>query len=92
MTPDPCSVAAYQDSVGHHASDRDEILSILKAREDLTSDEYAQRTGRGINAVSGRFSELHDAGLIVPSGKRRPTRTGSSAKAYKLAPKPGSLF
>jgi predicted transcriptional regulator len=89
---DPCSLAAYADSAPHHQSDRDEILSILKAREDLTSDEYAQRTGRGINAVSGRFSELRDSGLIVPSGKRRPTRTGSSAKAWKLAPKSGELF
>lgn len=86
------SRAAFTDSVPHHQRDRDEILSILKVREDLTADEYALRTNRGINAVSGRFSELSQAGEIVPSGARRPTRTGSSAKAWRLAPPKGQLF
>ena len=33
--------------------------------DGLTSDEYAIRTNRGINAVSGRFTELRKAGLIL---------------------------
>jgi transcription initiation factor IIE alpha subunit len=88
----PESVAAYRDSCGHHQSDCDEILSILAVREDITSDEYALRTNRGVNAVSGRFTSLSKAGLIIDSGKRRPTRTGSLARAWKLAPKAGELF
>jgi predicted transcriptional regulator len=36
-----------------------------------TSKEYAALTGKNLNAISGRFSELKHEGLICKNGKRR---------------------
>lgn len=53
--------------------ERQRVLDWLKARGAVggTAKEYASWAGKGLNAVSGRFSELHYASLIRRTDERR---------------------
>lgn len=68
------------------------ILSYFKAypTEGYTDDEIVQvMAGYGYRTVSTivkRCSELRHASEIVDSGRRRKTRSGSSAAVWVLAP------
>lgn len=49
-----------------------EILDLLQHLTlGITSKEYAAIVGKGINAISGRFSELAKMGRIHKTGDRR---------------------
>jgi Fic family protein len=61
---------------------------VTAKRKGLTVDELAEIWGVGLNAISGRFSELHKEGLIErledsQGGRvRRDTRSGGKAAVW----------
>lgn len=66
------SVAAFERARLHMSEGRMRVLQAIRnAPAGLTCKELAEQWEVGMNAVSGRFSELKSAGLIRPSGARR---------------------
>lgn len=47
------------------------LLAVQMSLNGMTAKEYAKRSGRQLNAVSGRFSELARDGWIHRSNERR---------------------
>jgi len=64
--------------------DRNMVLGYIKAAHDygITLDEMCILLHRKPNEISGRFSELRMLEKIVPTVRRRPTRTGSTARVW----------
>jgi hypothetical protein len=56
---------------GSKANQQQTILFLLEARGTLTLAEAVAEIGKPMNALSPRFSELRDAGLIERNGERR---------------------
>jgi len=83
----PTSLAAFRGSQSEHARQRAWILRMAAraGQYGVTTDELSvlasESTGKEVppNRISGRLSELKDAGLLVATNRRRPTRTGKSA-------------
>lgn len=83
----PFSEAAYANTDA--AGDCRLILDMIRAAGSvgLTCDEVSAKLDRPPNSISGRFTQLAAAGLIVRAGpadkvERRPTRTGSMAAVW----------
>jgi len=51
----------------------------------LTDEEIGRAAGLDGNSVRPRRKELESVGLIVPSGHKRPTRSGSKAIVWVVA-------
>jgi hypothetical protein len=67
--------------------DRAMIFSYIQASRGygMTLDELCVKLNRHPNEISGRITELHyEFHLIMATGRRRPTRTGSPARVYCL--------
>lgn len=79
----PQSAAAHRKRAHKGPQQRERVLAAIRlaGEQGLTCDELAERWGVGMNAVSGRFSELSRAGKITKNGTR-PTRTGNRAGAW----------
>jgi len=71
----------YHEVKGNHQHERMKWLTriIAKGRHGATLDELSAEYGVAPNTFSGRFTELAGLGLVVRTGERRPTRSGSSA-------------
>jgi DNA-binding transcriptional ArsR family regulator len=69
--------------VTNKARSRAQIIGLLKERE-MTADEISEKLGISVNRLSGRLSELKRDGIVVDTGERRPTRTGSPAAVVRL--------
>lgn len=73
----PTSVAAFDRVLPTVQAERYRILAWLAGVEEGTSREYLAWTNerdqksRGLNHVSGRFTELAEAGAIEKTGSRR---------------------
>lgn len=82
----PTSIAAHERIAPLKPGIRAEILAWLRERGEFggTLDEFAAESGKFPNALSGRFSEMKDARLIVDSGRRRQTRSGTEAIVWIL--------
>jgi predicted transcriptional regulator len=52
-----------------------------------TCDEIEVALGISHQSVSGRCTNMKDKGYIVDSGERRPTRTGTDAMVWIIAPR-----
>jgi hypothetical protein len=53
-------------------SDQNFILSYLQEHGTATSKEIARALNKGLNCISGRFSELRDEwNMIEPTGEER---------------------
>jgi predicted transcriptional regulator len=64
---------------------RGKVMDLLhKHPEGLTTDEMEMILGLNHQTASPRVWELHKAGLIGDSGKRRNTRSGRLARVYRL--------
>lgn len=65
-------------------TDRGEIyrLTARRGSQGLTLDEASEILGVGANCISGRFTELVEAGALFKSGYQRQTRTGKRAAVY----------
>jgi hypothetical protein len=63
------------------AQSRRRVFRFIRSRGQYgaTTDEVAAVFRVDPNAVSGRLTELKRDGLVVKSGVRRPTRSGSMA-------------
>ena len=93
MTPDICqsnhgradtSVAAYEWVRDSLPAARQRVFELIEAAEPfgLTCDQVEQLLQKPHQSVSARMTELKRDGHIVDSRKRRPTRTGSTARVY----------
>ncbi len=71
----------YREVKGDHSSDRMKWLCrvVAKGRRGATLDELSSEYNVPCNTFSGRFTELAGLGLVVRTGERRATRSGSSA-------------
>jgi predicted ArsR family transcriptional regulator len=56
-----------------------------RGEDGRTSDELSEQLGLIAQTVTPRVWELRLAGLIIDSGKRRPTRRGRMAKVWVVA-------
>lgn len=65
-------------------SDRGRILWEISSRGGLTCDEVEVITGLSHQTCSARFRDLAKGTnpLIIPSGEKRPTRTGRRAMVW----------
>lgn len=64
-------------------NDRGRIYELVSGRSHgLTLDEASVLLDAPPNAISGRFTELVEAGALFKSGSRRPTRSGKYAAVY----------
>jgi hypothetical protein len=78
---DPCerkhggnaeSRAAWQRASRGVAGARADVLRVIREADGgATSKEVAAALGRGLNAISGRLTELAAAGAIRRTGERR---------------------
>jgi hypothetical protein len=66
------SNAAFASIYAHLTLRQEQVLATVKARgaDGTTCREIAERHGRGMNAISGRLTELKAMGKIVQCGTR----------------------
>jgi hypothetical protein len=78
--PETSYAAAFANSGYRLNQKRHCYYAICGARwKGLTDEELAFRTGFRINSANKRRGELMKAGLVVDSGRRRLTTSGSEA-------------
>lgn len=67
------SQAAFRRAKPKLSRSREAVLACIRdsGREGMTCKEIAARLGKGMNAVSGRCTEILADGLIVDSCRRR---------------------
>lgn len=77
----PESVAANESIEDHKPTIRRRIAGYVHARGPVgaTVDEIEIALGYSHQTASARVTELKQLGSLVPTGDRRPTRSGSSA-------------
>jgi hypothetical protein len=80
------SQAAAEQIASAAATLRDRAFRCLGEHGPLTADETAERMGEDILAIRPRFSELYRQGAIRKTTLRRPTRSGTKATVWELAP------
>ena len=70
---------------------RQRVLRFVKSRREhgATDFEIAETLGISSDTARPRRVELRDAGLIVDSGRTRPTRSGHPATVWIVSPKVG---
>jgi hypothetical protein len=78
------SAAAAVMSTSHRLWLKDRVLELLQ-QGDATDDELAQLLpAEHTGSVSKRRCDLVRAGLVVDTGKRRPTRRGAQAAVWAV--------
>lgn len=80
----PQSEAAHRRNKSRSFTQRITIFGVLRETwlrktDGLTVEEISRVLDMRYTAVSARVSELKREGLVMPSGKTRPTETGSQA-------------
>jgi len=67
------SIEAYESALPSMAKARRSVLEAVRQAMDagITAKEYAERSGRQLNTVSGRFSELSREGWIKRTNRTR---------------------
>lgn len=82
------STEAHRSIVSTKESLRRRVIAYVRARGDLgaTSDEIEVGLGLPHQTVSARITEAKAGGELVPSGVRRPTRSGRNASVLVVAP------
>lgn len=61
-----------------------DVLAVLREHGPCTDFELAARLDRQQTSIGKRRGELRDAGLVIDSGLRRKSPSGSSAIVWKL--------
>lgn len=97
LTPDPSKNVRKTDPVTSHlaAYEHPKFRQTLRSRvlvalqnagwHGLTDDELAMVLHHSLNSVNKRRGELRDQGLVVDSGRRRKTASGSLAIVWVVA-------
>ena len=62
--------ARVNPSAAFKKRDRAKVYEIIKRSFGITSKEIAELMHRRLNCISGRISELKQAGLVVVDGRR----------------------
>ncbi len=83
----PESVAAHASIVPAKATLRRRVIAFVRGRGEhgATSDEIELALGLSHQTVSARITEAKAGGDLVPSGRRRVTRSGRSAAVLVAA-------
>ena len=80
------SHAAALDARENSGIHRALALRVLREAPDgLTDFELAAKTGLQQTSIGKRRGELRDAGLVVDSGRKRPSPSGSAAIVWVCA-------
>lgn len=82
----PQSLAAAAAVLPKQASRAAQVLAHLVAYGPSTSDQIEERTGWPHQGVGPRLLDLIHAGLVVRTGRTRPTRSGQQAALYEATP------
>jgi len=85
------STAAYLKALQNSSSQRVRVwnlLSSLPPSEGLTDEEMQTVLVMGANTQRPRRLELVEAGVVIDSGKRRPTSIGNDAIVWVKNPEP----
>lgn len=83
--PDTSHIAA-QAALSRKATDQRLVLRIHAANPDgLTDFELADIAQRAQTSLGVRRGQLRDAGLIVNSGLKRPSPSGSPSIVWKIS-------
>jgi len=82
--PAGTSTIAAHRIAGHAAKQRSEVFGVIlrEGARGATDAEIEAVTGIRAQSVSPRRGELRTLGLIVDSGKRRPTPSGRPAAVW----------
>lgn len=70
---------------GVSAKHRAELLAALKAHGPQTADDAGDLVGLGPLQARPRITELAKAGLIVATGRRRPSALGNPSAVWRVA-------
>jgi len=94
--PAGTSGVAADRIAGHAAKQRASVLAVIvtAGATGATDSEIEHSTGMRAQSVSPRRGELRALGLVVDSGRRRPTPSGRPAAVWVLAnfaPKTGTI-
>lgn len=79
----PNSRSAFQTIAPKIGQAQKELLDWLKEAKEGSCEDYARHIGKGVNCVSGRFSELKTAGLIEAFATRK-NESGNKVSVYRL--------
>jgi hypothetical protein len=87
--PDTSHEAA-QDAAGNSDKHRALALRLLEEAgpDGLTDFDLAAATGIQQTSIGKRRGELRDAGLVINSGRKRPSPSGSAAIVWVAVEKP----
>lgn len=72
------------DADPNRAHVRDLVLAALRVKP-MTDEELSTHLGLPDNSTRPRRTELVHAGVVIPTGTRRPTRSGRTAQVWTLA-------
>lgn len=78
-------------SVLEHLAAVDATILRAIGRRGATSDAVELATGLKHQTVSAQIRHLTEAGLLVASEDRQPTRSGRAATVWTLAPRPAPV-
>jgi hypothetical protein len=81
--PDTSVQAAWAASLKSGTARRIALQALVDSEDGLTDFELADITGYQQNSIGKRRTELRDMGIVVDSGKRRKTPSGSSAIVWR---------
>lgn len=73
-------------SIEPHLAEVDALIltAIRDGYEGATSDEVERQTGLKHQTVSAQIRHMAEAGLLVDSGLKRPTRSGRNAIVWTM--------
>lgn len=64
------SLTSYRQIYASLPHERAKLYAYVFHSKEVTISQYANFVGKGKNSVSGRFTELHHAGLLEVIGER----------------------
>ena len=81
----PTSMAAAVEIAAKAPTLRGQVLRSLRDDGPATDEQIQQRLGMGANTERPRRRELQKLGLVVDSGRTRPTLSGRQAVVWAVA-------
>lgn len=82
---------SYKGVVDRLPQKRKEVYELIKSNPNITIQEAAEKLGKPINEVSGRFTELKEVFLIIELDNKTNGRSGFKNTSYCAVDKDFSL-